>query len=194
VSHALTTGSAPAPLPLLAAVAAVCVVAVLARPVTRLGTMLATGGSLVAGHTVLASLGGVLGGIAGQGCLPAVGRGARVGLWLAMLQPDGSCPVGTYAAGPMSLLAPVILAVVIVAGHAAVAVTAGVTAGLASAAGRMRRLAARVRRALSLLTCPAQVVVTGTGAVRGPGAVRPPRQVLWRASVVRRGPPALGPA
>jgi len=196
VSHALTTGSSPAPLLLLTAVLAACAVAVLARPTGRLGTTFATGAALLAGHAVLATLAGVLGGVAsaGQGCLSAVGRGARIGLWLALLEPDRSCPAGSYAPGPAALIAPVLLAVAILAAHTAAALAAGLLAALAGVVTPVRRLALRIVCAVGVLRArlaAKPALPSRPASVRSPGAPRPGRQVLWRPVVVRRGPPAL---
>jgi hypothetical protein len=191
LGHALTAGTLPALPALLLAAGAAVAVAVLARPAGGPPTAATAGVAMLAGHAVLALGGGLLGGVAGQGCLPALGRGAELGLRLAILAPHSGCPAGTFAPGAAAqqIWAPVVAAVAILAGHAAVAAAAAFLHAYAGAASVARRLVVR------LVHAPQEpggdVITSGSGPVHRSGAVRLPHSVLCGFPPVRRGPPAL---
>lgn len=118
-------------------------------------------------------------------CVPAGGV-ARVGLGLALLQPDDGCPPGTFgltAAGQalvVALTAPVLLVhLVLLAG--AVGLLAAVRAVAIAVATRLR---AHVPARTALPPLPAGGRVT-------PCASRSPLGRLLEARPYRRGPPAL---
>ncbi len=96
------SGTAPAPAATSIAVAALVITstAVLTLSGTGTGTgdapaprgvLLAAGSGLFAGQLALVAW------TPGGGCLPAVGRGAQIGLHLTLMRPDASCPQGTLA-------------------------------------------------------------------------------------------------
>jgi hypothetical protein len=128
IAHLLTTGAvASAPVSALIALLVLTVTALLpARSTT--GLALVAGAAQLVAHTALALWPAVPGaGTGAVGCLPAVGRGAELGLRLAVLRADGGCPAGTLAAGATltGALAAVVTAVVIVAAHIAIATLTG---------------------------------------------------------------------
>jgi hypothetical protein len=188
LAHLLTTGtvvSAPA--------AALCGLVVLlvggAVPARSTGRLaLCVGSAQVAAHAVLALLPAQAVGTP-RGCLPAVGRGAELGLRLAVLRPDSGCPTGTLAAGTTitAAVAAMLTAVVIVAGHAAAAALSG--ALLAGARTVLAVVVALV--ALVALVLTARPVTPGWPRVlrAGPATRRPVRAQRRPGPVLRRGPP-----
>lgn len=154
LAHLLTTGTvASLPASALSALLVLVVTALLPARSTA-GLALVAGAGQLAAHTALAFWpAGQGAGTGAVGCLPAVGRGAELGLRLAVLRADGGCPTGTLAAGAAltGALTAMLTAVVIVAAHTAVATLTGVlmsgvqtlgtlVAGLIAAAGLVLHL------------------------------------------------------
>ena len=146
-------------------------------------------GAQVAGHATAALLAQ---GPAG-GCLPAVGRGAELGVRLALLSPHPACPPGSFAIGGLSgaVLAAIGAALAIVAGQVLVAGAGGLlvaTLELTWAAARtLGALLGRVPAAVRLPVPPRPGLVTSA-------APPAPRRPAVPAGLRHRGPPALGPA
>lgn len=201
--HAYLTGSAVTPRDLLltsAAIAVTCWIAVRTTLALRTGPgpALAMGCALglVAGHAAVALL--APSGTATHGCLPIVGRGARVGLDWLTLQPSVPCSDGTLVASTVGLAAAmsaagaIFVTLALVTAHAAVAVAAAGAAVALTAAGtlfglverlvldRLRALAAAVLRCARLLG-PREVPPVARTLV-------PPSRVV-PAAILRRGPP-----
>ncbi len=124
------------------------------------------------------------------GCLPAIGRGAEVGLRLALLRHDTACPPGTLAPGPAAAVATAALltAVLILAGHSAVALLTGwLVLGTVATVEVAQRLRAVTMVAVLLRPRPT------VPAPRALLATPPPRPVPAAGWVPpplsRRGPP-----
>lgn len=192
LAHLLTSGSAPGPAPLALVTVAVALAAALLPGGGRLRTAVVVVLAQLAGHAVLAAVAGPAG---GSGCLSVMGRGAQVGLRLAILREDGACPPGALALTPGAAATLTALA----AGASVLALQAlvGVLASALLVAGRRawdvtRALLDGLAAVLALLVAPAAPV---------PVRVRTTRQwddppVLrhrWDAGVdARRGPPCGG--
>ncbi len=197
-AHLLTVGRLPAPGILAAAlVLAVSVGAALApRRATGRSLAVCAGAAQLAAHALL-----MLAPSPGApvGCLPAVGRGASVGLRLALLRQDPGCAAG-YRVGEVGsgLLTTLGVAVAILLGHA---LASGLTGWALAAWQRSRRaiagcagLRARVGGLTDLLV---RVLEQPLGAAtRAPGRARrrEPSAVPLPAGHVpgawrRRGPP-----
>jgi hypothetical protein len=152
VAHLLTTGAAPA----LAAVLAVAGVAFALGALVRVSGAPALaaviGAAQVAGHGVLAlSPGGGTGG----GCLPAVGRGAELGLQVTLFGAEG-CPPGTYAGGALTAaaVAALVTAAVLVVAHLVVAAAGGLLLAAAEGCAAVRRAFGALARPLVLPRLP----------------------------------------
>lgn len=201
-AHLLTTGAVVGPAAATGVVLAVLVVAATLPARSRTRLALVTAAAQVAGHAVLALA--TAGGPAPSGCLPVVGRGARLGLHLALLRADASCPAGTLAPGPAATptaaaLTAVLAALTVIAGHAIVAVVTGglLTAGARAAdTGRVLRglaaslatLPARGRLLLAAVRLP---VPPATPPHPAPAGTEPVPVPQWHPDVVPlRGPPA----
>jgi hypothetical protein len=190
LAHLLLTGAVVA-LP----VCVLCALAVLAVtwavPVRSTGRLaLLAGGAQLAGHAVLTLA--PSNAARPPGCLRAVGRGAELGLRLAVFRHDAACPAGTLAPGTTmsAALGAVLTAVVIVAGHAAVAAMSGAVVAGTRVLGALSRALTRL---VVLLVAPLPPACTWQRVLPArPGARRPIRPL--RRPVVpalRRGPPAV---
>jgi hypothetical protein len=148
LAHLGTTGAAP-PLVAVLAVAVVAFGLGATLPVRGAPALAAVIGlAQLTGHLVLA----LAPGDGGQGCLPAVGRGAELGLQVTLFGADG-CPPGTYAAGgglSAAALAALAAAAVLVVVHLLVAAAGGLLVAalencLEGCAAVVRAFAALVR-------------------------------------------------
>jgi hypothetical protein len=144
LAHLGTTGAAP-PLVAVLAVAAVAFGLGATLPVRGAPALAAVIGlAQLGGHVALTLAPG--GG--GQGCLPAVGRGAQLGVQMTLFGAEG-CPPGTYAAGgglSAAAVAALATAAMIVVTHLVVAAAGGVLVAAAEGyAALVRALAALVR-------------------------------------------------
>lgn len=183
--HAALTGSLPT-VPALLAVLAVAVVAGLLAGShgsrRLLGALL---GAQLAAHAVLWL---VLGQPASS-CLPVLGRGARVGLDLALLRHDTACASGVSAGvGAYAALFCLLLAATLVLGQVLVATAGGLALrGVEAAWTALRTLLAHV---VPVLLTPVHV----TPVLRPRPAPRlvPMTSPVVVAPLVRRGPPAPG--
>ncbi len=123
-----------------------------------------------------------------SGCLTVMGRGARVGLDLALLRPSPGCPPGSYAPGPTAdvLALSLLLAVLVLAGHVLVAalISLLVTTAAASLALVRRLTTTRLRLLLEFpRPVPAPVrAVAAIPLILGASSATPPPPL-------RRGPP-----
>lgn len=191
LAHLLTTGAiASTPASVLCALIVLAVTALLpARSTAGLG--LVAGAAQLAAHTVLALWPAGPGtGTGAMGCLPAVGRGAELGLRLAVLRADGGCPAGTLAAGATvtGALAAMVTALVIVAAHTAVATLTGlVLSGVQSLTAFVAGLLGAAR--LVLLALPSWLPVPRPDPSH-PETRRWVRRRPNPAPMLRRGPPA----
>lgn len=190
LAHLVTAHAAPRPS--VAVLVAGTVFGLTAATGTRSRWRLAAvvGLAQFAGHAVLAVLHPAAGPASAGGCLPMVGRGAELGLRLALLRQDSSCPPGSVSAGPATTaaLAGLLTAGLILLTHSVLAV---VTALLVTAG----ELAVRTVRACAVLTVPravpARVPVTAAPPLPPPAARhRPIRTRFVPAPSRRRGPPA----
>jgi hypothetical protein len=179
---AVTGGLPPAGLMLLVALLA----AVAGGSAGHAGTprLLATlAGAQLAGHGVLY----LALGRPDAGCLPTMGRGARIGVDLALLRPDAACGPGGYTsgAGLLAAVAVVLLALTVLTGQVLVATGGALLLRALEASWRaIRALAARIVPPL-----PRPLVVT-TGARPFPVLViRPPVPAPAGTPLRRRGPP-----
>lgn len=184
LAHLLTTGDAAGPLAVAAVAVAVLAVAALLPARTTSGLALVTAATQLAGHTVLTLA--TAHGSTPDGCIPAIGRGASLGLRLALLEADATCPAGTLAPGPAAgvgaaALSAVLAAVTILAGHAA---AAGLTGLLLTVARRAVGTGRRLRVLAGALTgLPARLALL-LRAVRRPVRSAPIGTDVTRRSVV----------
>lgn len=189
-AHLATAGDFPPP-HLVAGVTAI--VAVVAAAVTsQRRWMLAVGVGLAqaAGHVVLAILTPSADSVAGRGCLSAVGRGAEIGLRLALLRHDATCPSGALTAGPATVatVATVLAAVLVLVGHAAIALLAS---ALVVAVHTVVRVAAAVAGLRLTCSAPRPLVHAPRRLAASPAAERPAGP-LWRPRpTALRGPPPI---
>lgn len=119
VAHGAVSGALPAPL-LLGLVAVTALVAgLLTRDAGPRSTALALVGAQLIGHGILYFAPGG----STSGCLPAIGRGARAGLDLALLRPAAHCGLDgvTAGVGAFAAVAVVGLALTLVVGQLLVA-------------------------------------------------------------------------
>jgi hypothetical protein len=157
LAHLLTTGAVVGPAAAAGVVLADLVVAASLPARSRTRLALVTAAAQAAGHAVLALA--TAGGPAPSGCIPVVGRGARLGLHLALLRADASCPAGTLAPGPAATptaaaLTAVLAALTVIAGHA---IAAALTGALLAAGARAADTVRAVRGlAASLAALPAR--------------------------------------
>jgi hypothetical protein len=202
LAHLLATGGPARPGPALAVIAAVLTVAVLPAR-TSAGLALVTALTQVAAQTVLAVLPAEAPG-GSPPCIPAVGRAATLGLRLAVLRTDGSCPSGSLALDGLAAAALTagVVALAILAGNAAVAVLTGLLLGRAVLATELLTGLAGVL--LRVLTRTAALLGWAPRVPLGTVRVRRPRRTIrrtagdrWRPGAVAwRGPPrrtALAP-
>jgi hypothetical protein len=199
-AHLVTTGVPAAVWATLAAILAITAVGA-SRPAgggPRLALL--AGAGQLAGHIVLAL---AVPTASGQpACLPAVGRGASLGLEYAVLRADGTCPAGTLPAGPTAsaTVAAIGVAVAVLAGNSFIACLGGIllraTAEVSGAArlvtgtiaAVLRGLAASLRALLRGVRLPARRLPLPD---RRPVTVAvPPSQ--WRpGAALLRGPPTV---
>jgi hypothetical protein len=205
------TGASPGLQGVLVALAAVLVTAYAASSASRLparlldrrmavGPVGAAGAPPgVATRTVVACLALALvhAGTRADGCLPVVGRGARVGLGWLTLQPVVPCADGTVAPTPITLaavgvaLTAVAAGLAVVAAHLSVALAAAFVTVRFAVVGVLLRFSRRVdpARLLGLLSaiCPADR--TAPSAPRPAPATRRPLRRPWTTQLSHRGPP-----
>jgi hypothetical protein len=143
----------------------------------------------LAGHGLLALTHPAAGPASSGGCLPIVGRGAELGLRLALLRHDAACPQGTLAAGPTAAgtLAALLSAGLVLIVHSLVAVLAAALVTAAELAVQaLRDCAALVlrlpARAVAPVAAPRQLAAS-------PASGRPVRARFTPRPVQRRGPP-----
>jgi len=155
LAHLGTTGTAP-PLVAVLAVAAVAFGLGATLPVRGAPALAAVIGlAQLAGHVVLA----LAPGDAGQGCLPAVGRGAELGVQVTLFGADG-CPPGTYAAGgglSSAAVAALATAAVLVVSHLLVATAGGLLVAAAEGCAAVVRACAAIVRPPALPRTPVAV-------------------------------------
>jgi hypothetical protein len=189
-AHALTTGRAPALVP----VAVVCAVVALVTcllPTGRAGSTAAVAAlAQLAGHTVLALAAPAA--APRSGCLSVVGTGAEAGVRYALADTSGSCPPGALPATPgmTAAAAAVAAALVVLLGHALLAaLTGAIVVAAATGLAVAVRLAGAVRPLLLLLLAG----LPRTGDLPPLPAPAPaPLVPLWRPGArLERGPPAL---
>jgi hypothetical protein len=202
LAHLLTAGEVVGPTAVAGVVLTVLVVAATLPARSRARLTLVTAAAQVAGHAALALTSAS--GPAPSGCLPVVGRGARLGLHLALLRADASCPPGTLAPGPAATptaaaLTAVLAALTVIAGHVIMAVVTGtlLTAGAraADAARALRNLAAALATLLArgrqLLAAVRTLVPPVAPARPAPAGTEPVPAPQWHPGVAPlRGPPA----
>ncbi len=197
VAHLATAGTAPSPIALAAVAVLVAGVGALCldrSAVTPRGVSAAVIGLVqLTGHAVFSAATA-----SGEGCLPVVGRGAQVGLRLALLRPAPECPPGTLgltqaAATTTSVL---LAAALVLLAHAA---TGGLGTALVLGAERGWSLARR----LGWAARPSLTLLVSLAGYQAPTTVRAPRResylfepsrlfARWVGVVgARRGPPAL---
>jgi hypothetical protein len=189
VAHLLTARTIP-PAEIVVLITLV-VFAVTAATATRNRWSLAltVGLAQAAGHALLAMLSPVTSTTSPRGCLPMVGRGAKLGLQLALVRHDDACPQGAVAAGPTTTaaLAALLSASLILAVH-------GVIAALAAALVTAAEFALRTLRSCAALVHPAPVlpalpVAAPRMLAAAPSADRPVRSLWTPHPAQRRGPP-----
>ncbi|MDQ1295957.1 MAG: hypothetical protein QG608_3844 [Actinomycetota bacterium] len=189
LAHLATTGTIPPARLALPAAAVVLGVLLLHRSGSRIPVLCAGLGQLL-GQAVLALP--VEGSAPGShGCLPVVGRGAELGLRLALFRQSQECPSQTLAQGPTStaVTASLLGAVAILLAHTLAAVWgSAVAAWLTSCVV----LAASLLRRLGSLGRPLPTLVPATRPRPCP-ASWPPRAfpVPVLGPTGRRGPPLL---
>lgn len=189
LTQLLTGAAGPSPRAMLAALLAVAATAAALDGPGTLRTALATGTAQLAGYAVLATAGPGT----GDGCLPAVGRGA--GILLGLDVPADRC----VAAGPLTLVGGavtcVMVAVGILLGHALLAGLGGRLLTLTGAAALVAVTVARAAGRVAVRLLPALPgPVTGGGDRRARPVpvqvvlpLRPDGHAARRTA--RRGPP-----
>jgi hypothetical protein len=198
LAHLLTTGVVASATATVLSALLVLTVTVLLPARTRTGLALVAVAAQICAHAVLALLpaaatatgaAGLGAGTGRLGCLPAVGRGAELGLRLVVLRADGGCPAGSLAAGATltGAVAALGTAVVILLGHAALAgITAMLLTGAEAVADRVSVLRSA---ALLVLHRACTWVPVGRPATAAPAALRWVRSRPRPAPLQRRGPP-----
>jgi hypothetical protein len=184
VAHLVTSGATP-PLAALVAVAAVAFGLGAIVPVSGAPALAAVIGlAQLAGHAVLALAPGTGGG----GCLPAVGRGARLGMQVTLFGAEG-CPPGTYAAGgtlSRTAVAALVTAAVLVVVHLLVAAAGGLLVAAVEGCAAVRRAFAALVRPPALPRLPVAVRVTDPPAHDEPLRLDGTRLPV---ALTHRGPP-----
>jgi len=184
LAHLATTGALPAWPVTLAVVAVGLIVGALAPAVRTAGLAVVVGISQLSGDALLMLTEQRPGG----GCLPAVGRGAALGLRMAALREDPACPPGTMATGPFTqaALLGVLTAAVLVVTHLLFATLGGMlVTAVERSVGALRAIAALVTPRPVRLPPPA----TGSGNTPpAPVRVPLPRRTVPLA-LTHRGPP-----
>ena len=149
-AHALTTGGAPALLPVAVVCAVVALVACL-LPTRGAGSTAAVAAlAQLAGHTVLALA--APGNAPRGGCLSVVGSGAEAGVRYALADTSRGCPPGALPATPglTAAAAAVAAALLVLLGHA---LLAALTAAVVVTAATGLALRPRGSRAPSARSC-----------------------------------------
>jgi hypothetical protein len=150
-------------------------------------TLAVASAALGAQAVVLTTVGG------GQGCLPAVGQGAEVGLRLALLRRDAACPAGTFAAGGLTRvgLSVLLTGVLVILGNLLLAVGGGRCIAVAEfALAHVRAVFTHAR-----LILPRPLVLPSQRRVLPSRAVLVPRCThRVPIALTRRGPPWPVPA
>jgi hypothetical protein len=189
MAHLMTARTVPAPAVIVLLAVVVFAVTVATTNPGRWRLALVVGLAQAAGHGLLAGVHPSSGPASSGGCLPIVGRGAELGLRLALLRHDTSCPHGGIATGPTTTaaLAAALTAVLILAVHSVIALLAAalVTAG-GVAVQTLRSCAALVR---PVLASPAAPVPAPLRVAAAPTADRPVRTTWTPRPALRRGPP-----
>jgi hypothetical protein len=189
VAHLMTARTVPpAGVVVLVTLVAFAVTAA-AAPRSRWSLALTVGLAQAAGHALLALLSPVTSTASPRGCLPMVGRGAELGLQLALVRHDATCPLGAVAAGPTTTaaLAALLSASLILAVHGVIAALAAALVTAAEFALRtLRSCAALVRPAPAL---PALPVAAPRMLAAAPSTGRPVRSLWTPHPAQRRGPP-----
>jgi len=175
----------------LAALASATVLGVLLLPGSRRGgPVLSAGLGQLLGQAVLGLP--VDGSVSGpHGCLPVVGRGAELGLRLALFRQEQECPSRTLAQGPAqaAVTASLLSAATVLLAHALAAVwgpavARWLTSSVAAASALLRGL----RTLFEPFGSPPPAPCRRIALPPGPPRPRPPL-VLGRTG--RRGPPPL---
>lgn len=193
LAHLLTTNAVPGIVAIILLTGTVLAVTAATGTAGRWRLALVVGSAQFAGHALLATLQPASGSAPGApgGCLPVVGRGAALGLQLALLRHDAACPQGSLTTGPTATaaVAAVLAACLIVAGHTLVAVLAAVLVTAAAAALNALRACAT----LTLVRVPpAAVPIASPRAVTAAPAAHRTLRALWSPRPAhRRGPPPL---
>ena len=186
LAHLLTRGALPGTAGLLAVAGLAGLVTLVVPAQGRFRLAAVVVAAQVAGHTLLAATSG-----SAAGCLPAVGRGARAGLRLALLRTDAVCEPGTLAAAPAltALVGSALTGLAVVAGHLLVAsLSARLVGAWETLLARVADVVAAVLPALPRVLAPVPAAPRSTRPVRE--AVRPAAARLHvPAPLVRRGPP-----
>jgi hypothetical protein len=193
IAHLITTGTTPPALAVLAVAAAAFALgaAVPAAGPRALAVLL--GAAQLTGHAVLALLatGGPATAGAPAGCLPTVGRGADLGLRIALYGETG-CPPGTYAGGTLShaALAAVAAAAAIVTCHLLVASAGGRLLAVAERCARtVREIVAVIRPVPARL--PRPPFLPQRTALPPARDDRPAPRFHLPVPITHRGPPPL---
>ena len=183
--HAALTGGPPSLPALLAVLAVTAAAGLLAGSHGSRRLLAALLGAQLVGHAVLWL---VLGQPA-SGCLPVMGRGARVGLDLALLRHDTACTTGVSAGvGAYAALLCLLLAATLLLGQVLVATAGGLALRVVEAAwSALRTLLAHV---VPVLLAP--VRVTPVLRPRPTPRLVPVTSPVVVAPLLRRGPPAPG--
>ena len=178
---------------------------VFARALAALGVPVTVAGGLLvralvaalalgAGQVVLARLDT---GARAEGCLPVVGRGARVGYGWLTLQPVVPCADGTVAPSPLTAaavgaaLAAVGAALAIVVGQLSVALSMAFVWVRFTVVKALLRLSQRLDLSgLLVVLCAPWQAERATAPPTYPGRTPArPRRRLWTTQLTHRGPP-----
>jgi hypothetical protein len=189
LAHVVTARVIPRPEVVVLVTGIVFAVTAVIRTRSRWRLALVVGLAQAAGHTLLAVAHPVAGPASSGGCLPMVGRGAELGLQLALFRHDASCPKGDLSVGPSTTVAVTALltAALILAAHSLIAVLAAALVSAAEVAVATLRSSARLVRPHLL---PAVVPVAAPRQVAAaPRAERPVRSLWTPRPALRRGPP-----
>lgn len=196
LAHLVTARTVPTPGVALLVTATVFAVTAAAPVGSRWRLALVVGLAQAAGHGLLAVTHPVDPTGSPGGCLPMVGRGAELGVRLALFRQDASCPQGEVVVGPTVTVAVAALltAVLILAAHTAVAV-------LAAALVRAAELAVDALRSCARLVRPRPTRLPVTVPVPAPRRMSPvdtaerPARPQWNPRpALLRGPPAVATA
>lgn len=194
LAHLVTARAIPRPAVVVLVTAAVFAVTTVSRTRSRWRLAVVVGLAQAAGHALLAAAHPVAGPDSTGGCLPVVGRGAELGLQLALLRHDASCPKGGLAVGPSTTaaVAALLTAALILAAHSLIAVLAATLVSAAEVA------VATLRSCTRLVRPPLPPVVVPVAAPRqvtaAPTADRPLRPLWTPRPALRRGPPRTATA